>query len=199
MRSLRTATPRTWSARWNLTWRRIVCLLLILVLFIAGMPPFVRLDAASTWARIYHGTGSVYGQGILRMPDGDIAVTGTLEGKLLVTRMSPEGDVRWSNTYGVGGTNADKIIRAIACAPSGMLVFREGALVRLNDSGTVRWARQYNVHTVSDASHTTEFTDAVQLLDAGFASCGVTYGYRIFLCRLSADGTAICPGWIWWG
>lgn len=191
MRSLRTATPRTWSAHWNLTWRKDVCILLILVLVAAAAPPVVRLDAASTWARTYHGSGAAFGEGILRMPDGDIVVTGTLDGGLLVVRLSPEGDVRWSSTYGTGATNADEVIRAIACTPSGMLVFRGKELVRLNDSGTVRWAHSYKVYTASDALHVTAFTDAVQLADGGFAVCGETYNSAVFLCRLKADGTVV--------
>jgi hypothetical protein len=166
-------------------------MLLVLVLTAAAVPPVARLDATSTWARTYGGNGGAFGKGILRMPDGDIAVTGTLDGGLFVTRLSPDGDVRWSNTYGTGGTNADEIIRAITCTPSGMLVFRGQELVRLNDSGTVRWAHSYQVHTASDAWHVTAFTDAVQLADGGFAACGVTYDYRVFLCRLKSDGTAI--------
>ena len=85
------------------------------------------------------------------MPGGDIVVTGTLEGSLLVTRLSPEGDVRWSNTYGqlTAPSNArcnDGRPAQSPVRPGGMLVFR-GQLVRLNDSGTVRWAHSYRVYT----------------------------------------------------
>ena len=127
------------------------------------------------------------------MPGGDIVFTGTLEGSLVVTRLSPEGDVRWSSTYGTGGTGAvsQRIVSAIACTPSGMLVFRGPDLFRLNDAGTVRWAHNYKVHTPSEALRVTTFTDAVQLADGGFAVCGETYNSVVFLCRLKSDGTVL--------
>lgn len=193
MRSLRTATPRTWSAHWNLTWRRIVCLLLILVLFIAGMPPVVQLDAASTWARTYHGNnkGDAHGEGITRMPDHDFIITGTLADELLVTRLSPEGDVRWSNTYGTRATSTNETVGAITCSPSGLLVFRGANLVRLNDSGTVRWAQSYSVHEPSDSGTSTRFADVVQLSDGGFAVSGFASYRRVFLCRLTGNGDVV--------
>ncbi|MCX6084693.1 MAG: hypothetical protein NT102_06990, partial [Caldiserica bacterium] len=166
-------------------------MLLVLVLTAAAVPPVAHLDAASTWARTYHGDGGAFGQGALRMPGGDIVVTGTLEGSLLVTRLSSEGEIRWSNTYGIGANNAEEMVRAIACTPSGMLVFRGEELVRLNDSGTVRWAHNYKVYTPSDALRVTTFTDAVQLADGGFAVCGETYNSVVFLCRLKSDGTVL--------
>lgn len=185
------ATPRTWSSTRVMGRRRVICLLIVLALSVSVTSPVVHLDATSTWARTYRGDGDAFGTGVLRMPGGDIVVTGTLEGSLLVTRMSPEGEVRWGTMYGTGATNADEVKKAIACVPSGMLVIRGQQLVRLNDSGTVRWAHSYQVHASDDAWRVTAFTDAVQLADGGFAACGVTYGSRVFLCRLKTDGTVI--------
>ena len=168
-------------------------MLLVLVLTAAGVPPVARLDATSTWARTYHGTGSVRGQGILQMPDGDIVVTGTLDESLLVTRMSPEGDVRWSSNYGPDGPSSSSIVvsGAIACAPGGMLVFRGQDLFRLNDSGTVRWAHRYRVFTESSGwVRVTMFSGAVELPGGEYAVCG-TYGGGLFVSRLSRDGTIV--------
>jgi hypothetical protein len=127
------------------------------------------------------------------MADGDIVVTGTLDENLLVTRMSPEGDVRWSSTYGPDGQGSSSIViaGAIACAPSGMLVFRGQDLFRLNDSGTVRWAHRYQIHTESSGwVRVTMFSGAAELPDSGYAVCG-TFGGGLFLCRLSRDGTIV--------
>ncbi len=104
---------------------------------------------ASTWARTYHGDDSVFGKGIMRMPDGDLVVMGTLSDRLLVTRLTPDGDVRWSMTYGrdvAGGVSGDIAPYGVPCSPSGMLVCWERTLFRLNDSGTVRWARNYRIY-----------------------------------------------------
>jgi len=166
-------------------------MLLVLVLTATAAPPLVHTEGASTWARTYHGDGGAFGQGVLRIPGGDIVFTGTLEGSLLVTCLSPEGDVRWSNTYGAGATNAEHMARAIACTPSGMLVFREGQLIRLNDSGTVRWGHSYSVYQESDAWRVTAFADVVQLADGGFVACGMSYYDQVFVCRLKTDGTVI--------
>ncbi len=191
MRIQSSATLRTRSVCWNLIYRKGICLLLTFILVAAAVPPLVHVDAASTWARAYHGDGGAFGTGILRMPGGDIVFTGTLEGSLLVTRLTSEGEVRWSNTYGSGSTNAGEAIRAIGCTPSGMLVFRGKELVRLNDSGTVRWAHSYKAYAGPDAWRVTAFTDVVQLADSGFVACGVMYDSRVFLCRLKSDGSVL--------
>ena len=172
---------------------RAVCILLAATLLLTSLPPFVPSVAASTWARTYHGNGSVRGQGILRMPDGDLVVTGALDAGLLVTRMSPEGDVRWSSTYGPDGPGSSSIVTAgaIACAPGGMLVFRGQDLLRLNDSGTVRWARRYRVYTESRGwERVTKFSGAAELPDGAYAVCG-TFGGGLFVCRLNRDGTIV--------
>jgi hypothetical protein len=128
MRSLWSATPRTCSARLNLDCRRNVCLLLVLVLITATAPRVVELDAASTWARTYRGSEDSIGKGVVHMQGGDIIVAGTLGAtSIVVTRLSPEGDVRWSNTYETGGaTLGQDIVSVIACTPGGMLVFGRG-------------------------------------------------------------------------
>lgn len=191
MRSPHRAIPRTCSARRGLSRRRSVCLFLVLVLIAVTAPPITFLEATSTWARTYQGSGDAFGTGILRMQDGDIVITGTLDGSLLVTRLTSEGEVRWSNTYGTGATTAGEMTRAIACTPGGMLVFREHQLIRLNDTGTVRWARNYSIYKGPGAWRVTAFTDAVQLADGGFVGCGVSHDGRVFLCRLKADGAVI--------
>ncbi|MCX6085898.1 MAG: hypothetical protein NTX94_05640, partial [Caldiserica bacterium] len=193
MRSQSSATTRTCSAHLNLHCRRSVCLLLVLGLVAAAVPPVVHVDAASTWARTFRGSGNgdAYGKGIVRMPDGDLVVAGTLAGGLLVTRLSPEGDVRWSNTYGTGASSADETVGVIACSPSGLLVFRGATLVRLNDSGTVRWSKNYSVYNLSDPSKSTTFTGAAQLSDGGFAVSGIARYRRVFLCRLTRDGEVV--------
>ena len=169
---------------------RAVCILLAATLLLASLPPFVPSAAAATWARTYPGTGNAYGKSIVRMTDDDLVVAGTLAGGLLVTRLSTEGDVRWSNTYGTGAVNADENLGAIACSPSGLLVFRGANLLRLNDSGTVRWAHTYSVYKPSDPYKSTRFTNAVQLPDGGFAVSGIVYP-RVFLCRLTRDGEVV--------
>ncbi|MFA4953883.1 MAG: hypothetical protein WC641_01060 [Patescibacteria group bacterium] len=172
-------------------------MLLVLVLTAAAVPPVSRLDAVSTWARTYRGDASVIGTGAALLAGGDIIATGTLGGRLLVTRLSPEGDVRWSNTYGQVGEGgvtpgADlNVVRAIPCAPGGVLAFWGPFIVRINDSGTVRWAHQYKVYTPSDAFRVTQFTGAAELPDGGYAVCGRTFNYRIFLCKLTRDGSLV--------
>ena len=146
---------------------------------------------ASTWARTYHGDDDLFGKGIVRTPDGDLVVLGTVSNRLMIARMSPDGDVRWSKTYErdvAGGVSAHIAPYGIPCSPSGMLVFWERTLFRLNESGTVRWARNYNLRMPSWTQ--VEFSDVVQLPDGGFAACGDA-GYRVFLCRLDRNGTPL--------
>ncbi|MDO9099158.1 MAG: hypothetical protein Q7V53_00215 [Caldisericota bacterium] len=171
--------------------RRAVCIVVLVSLLSALLPPFATPKAASSWARTYRGSSnSGRGKGTVLLPDGDIIVTGTQGGGLLVTRLSPEGDVRWSSTYDTGSTNSDEVISAIICSPSGLLVFRGRLIMRLNDSGTVRWARTYTVSQPSDALRVTEFKGAVQLPDGGYAVCGSTYS-GAFLCRLDRNGSVV--------
>jgi hypothetical protein len=188
--------------RGNLARRTVICLVLTIGLLGAVMLAtlVVAGDSASaqagssTWARTYHGDDSVFGKGILRMPDGDLVVMGTLAGRLLVTRLSPDGDVRWSKTYDrdvVGGVSDHIAPYGVPCSPSGMLVCWERTLFRLNDSGTVRWTRNYGIHAPSDSLRTTEFSDIVQLADGGFVTCGRKGGYQVFVCRLGANGTPV--------
>jgi hypothetical protein len=166
-------------------------MLLVLVLIAASVPPVVHVDAASTWARTYRGSEDSNGQGTVLMPDGDIVVTGTLGPHLLVTRLSPEGDIRWSNTYDTGAAALGQdIIGAIACTPSGMLVFGRSGLLRLNDSGTVRWARRYAVDESAELKRASEFTGAAELPDSGYAVCGNTTS-GVFVCRLDRNGSVL--------
>jgi hypothetical protein len=181
--------------RGNLTRRTVLCLVVMIGLLGAAIPATLLAAGESTWAKTYHGDDGAFGRGIMRTPDGDLVVTGTMGGRLLVTRLSPDGDVRWSKTYDrdvVGGVSDHIPAIAIPCSPSGMLVFWERTLFRLNDDGTVRWARNYSIYTAADSLRSTQFTDVIQLADGGFAACGETGSYRAFLCRLSSNGT---PTW----
>jgi hypothetical protein len=171
---------------------RTVCILLAATLLLASLPPFVPSVAASTWARTYRGSEDSIRKDVMRMPDGDIVVTATLGASLRVTRLSPEGDVRWSSTYDIGGrTTLDSdTVGAIACTPSGMLVFGRGGLIRLNDSGAVQWARRYAVDQVNELQSLSQFTDAAELPDRGYVVCGATLG-GVFVSRLSSDGSVV--------
>ena len=127
------------------------------------------------------------------MPGGDIVVTGTLDENLLVTRMSPEGDVRWSSTYGPDGPLflLDRGLRR------DRLCSRRHA--RLPGTGPVQAQRlrdramgtRYRVQTESSGwVRVTMFSGAAELPDSGYAVCG-TFGGGLFVCRLSRDGTVV--------
>lgn len=150
-------------------------------------PPFVR---------VIGGPGEDTGGAGVQTSDGGYILTGTTSSSgagqtdILVVKLSSNGTVEWSNTY--GSTNAEEGVDIIETSDGGYLVVgttrsygtvdRNGYLVKLATDGSITWTRIYDGGTWSTINDVKEASGGYVI--TGSVNSGIGY-----IAKFSTDGT----------
>jgi len=126
-------------------------------------------DGVLKWSRTFGGSGATYFTSVVVVPDGSIIVAGATASQdgdfpahqggtydAVVARLTPDGDLQWSYTY--GESNED-VFNSVAVAPDGSVIAvgttntmageladpdgADGVVVRLAPDGNLQWAHTY--------------------------------------------------------
>ena len=149
----------------------------------------IRLDAGgdTLWTKKYGGPLGDYGTEVRQTTDGGFIAIGTTASygagstDFYFIRTDASGDTLWTRT--VGGTNLEFGQSVYECHDGGFIATGGTAsygfgdydlyLVRLNASGTVRWARTVGGQLQDFGQH------VKQTPDLGFIAAGNTYSYGV--------------------
>ncbi len=147
----------------------------------------MRLDNEGTvqWTRTYGTADSERGHKIQLLPGGDLLIAAETRGTgaggwdLLLMRVSADGSLRWSKTYGAVGDDFGWDARATTDGGCIFVGYTANAgageediyLMKTDGSGEPEWTRVYG-GTGTDRGYSVQ-----QTADAGFLVCGTTTGF----------------------
>jgi len=155
-----------------------------------------QIVAASYWEKTYGDVGGDVGMDVITLADGSIVIAGYMGTPSLeasVTKISPEGSIIWSKTYGgVGNWYALYSIQAtsdggfIACGETNNVIGSNDILVlKLSSTGVVEWSKVFGSTSV-DAGEA-----IMQTTDGNYVVGGYWQSGRMFVMKLDALGNRI--------
>ncbi|NJE29810.1 PEGA domain-containing protein [Thermococcus sp. 18S1] len=156
------------------------------------------------WTKIYDGKNSEYFSGVRVEENGDILVVGSTssfgQGGMdgLVMRLSSDGDVIWSKTY--GGAYYDYLFRITTAFSGDILVTGysksfvdsdgDGWILRLNGYGNVIWQKVFYGRYIDILNGALELNDAIYAI-GWTKSYGAGYS-DAWLIKMPKDGGIEC-------
>ncbi len=143
----------------------------IIIATFEGRVARIDRDGNVKWFKEYSGSF----MDVKLYPDGSIIAVGSRDSNVLVTKLSPEGEVDWAKTY--GGSDWDKA-NAVAIAPNGDIIVTGGTysfgagkedfwVLRLDREGNVKWQKTYG-GSKDDEAHAVAVAPNGDIIVAGY-------------------------------
>ncbi|MEP7317498.1 MAG: T9SS type A sorting domain-containing protein [Panacibacter sp.] len=158
----------------------------------------LKLDSKGNtlWNKTIGGSGQDYGRNIIENLKGELLISGCTRsyGKglndIYLTKLTPQGDLVWSKTYGTTGDDIAYSVTAtrggfaFAGASNGFRPF----VTKCDSSGNVIWSKTISGNTVALGA----FNSIIQTDDNGLALTGYTKtstrGYDVLNVKLASNG-----------
>jgi uncharacterized delta-60 repeat protein len=165
------------------------------------------LVSQNLFAKTYGGTSTDYAWCMIQTADGGYAAAGVTDSfgaganDVLVLKLTPNGSMSWSRTF--GDTTWDGAVSIVQTSDGGFatagtmrssIVFPEGfsdfLLLKMNSSGSLTWARTFGGAGYEEALSMTQTSDGGYAVAGYTESFGAGYGDCLIL-KLASDGSLI--------
>lgn len=185
-----------------------------------------KLDASglTQWSRCYGGSSIEHTTDVLQTSDHGFVITATAKSNdgdvsgnhgdfdAWVLKVDSTGAIQWQKCY--GGTAYDGAGPILQTADGGYLIvaqtaskdsdvtgFRGGSdtwVLKLSDSGSIRWAKCYGAHGIESSRSVAQASDGGYVLagwttssEEGFPHHGSSYNTDAYIIKITADGDLV--------